>query len=1139
MRLTKGYHAVFAISLLMSCGKLTYGQSRTRFSPASIQPHNLDKIFSAANPAGPLGSTHDIAISKQLLLFWSQPPQGSNGSYDSYNYQIMNFLNNPNLTPSQELYSDGTLSGDTVIYAKDGTEHPAIAGNKNSIVLAGDMIGDSYSEVVSVWETSNNAVFASAQQINPSTLTFESNTITGELVGYVPSKSSPFDGRICASLADLQGNGKKELVVAWHDTTDNRVHISIYGWSSASASHLVMLGSISDMPVITSPAYRSLIALTTGNFKGDGRDEIALAGFRANPNNSKDTVYVYVKIYDTDSLYNITAKGETDFDDYTNVISSYDVAPTAMVMAAGDLLGTGRSEIALAFSGGEPGPFTDYYYGEIYIANPDTSLATITMSSSFGLYNYRYLDNIGVLRPPATSIACGDLNGTGTDEIVLGIWNTVQVFTVAPSSQNAQALNPVPHSQIQIFTNATNPDLDTAAYRYSYSFLKVADLNQDNKDEIVVFSDIYYGPDALYITVLGSTSDVFDLTTLATVSNFMPEGFNSNPEFRRHYSLALGDFSGSSLRLGQPTYFHVDSIVQPLVILNAPPVHFDVFNDTSYDICNVFNGGSNSGDFVATYNHSTTNSDQMQTTLTSSWGIDASLSGEFSYGAAKVTASLDAQYGQNFSKIQNSSYQTQVTINVTAQQEDEIYAIISGYDIWEYPVIDSGQVKGHVLVTVPESPHGAWFDTGSWTAYSFIPDHVVGNILSYRTYSDSLQNNPYLLQLIKGSFSLYSFELGNSSFSWGLSTQDFSSTEADTTKSFGLNVSTDVEVGKEFGGFGATVKAGVSGNYNSSNLTSHISSVTDALNLSVNLGPINQSVGEDQYTVTPYAYWGQSGALVIDYAVQPSVSGPGGTETWWQARYGHAPDPALALPYLHWPQEGFAVQDPSKIYQTKEIFSDPSNPSPGDTVTTTIRIHNYSLIPTDSSVEVSLYTGAPESGGTIIKDINGDSVFSTAGPIAARGASIVTIKWIAPASINSQFVYDGNYIHLWAVVDPENKIQEIHRDNDKGWSILQIPGITTGVENHSQSLASFALHQNYPNPFNPTTTIQFSVPQRTYVNLTVFNVLGERVETLINGEKGPGKYSIQFDGSRLASGVYFYRLTAGSFTEIKKMELLK
>jgi hypothetical protein len=86
---------------------------------------------------------------------------------------------------------------------------------------------------------------------------------------------------------------------------------------------------------------------------------------------------------------------------------------------------------------------------------------------------------------------------------------------------------------------------------------------------------------------------------------------------------------------------------------------------------------------------------------------------------------------------------------------------------------------------------------------------------------------------------------------------------------------------------------------------------------------------------------------------------------------------------------------------------------------------------------------------------------------------------------------------------------------------------------------AFSLSQNYPNPFNPSTTIEFSLPKQSKVTLTVYNVLGQEVATLVSATLGAGRYSTQFDASKLSSGTYIYRLTADNFMKTSKMMLIK
>ena len=90
-----------------------------------------------------------------------------------------------------------------------------------------------------------------------------------------------------------------------------------------------------------------------------------------------------------------------------------------------------------------------------------------------------------------------------------------------------------------------------------------------------------------------------------------------------------------------------------------------------------------------------------------------------------------------------------------------------------------------------------------------------------------------------------------------------------------------------------------------------------------------------------------------------------------------------------------------------------------------------------------------------------------------------------------------------------------------------------------QSVLNYGLNQNYPNPFNPVTTIRYSIPVKSFVYLEILNALGERIGTLINREKQAGNYTVQFNAENLPSGIYFYRLSADSFVETKKMILLK
>ena len=98
----------------------------------------------------------------------------------------------------------------------------------------------------------------------------------------------------------------------------------------------------------------------------------------------------------------------------------------------------------------------------------------------------------------------------------------------------------------------------------------------------------------------------------------------------------------------------------------------------------------------------------------------------------------------------------------------------------------------------------------------------------------------------------------------------------------------------------------------------------------------------------------------------------------------------------------------------------------------------------------------------------------------------------------------------------------------------------TGVDQTTSVVPKdFLLNQNYPNPFNPTTTIHYSVSKSGNIKIMVYDLLGREVTTLVNENKPAGNYDIKFDGSKLGSGVYFYKMQAGNFVQTKKLILIK
>ena len=115
----------------------------------------------------------------------------------------------------------------------------------------------------------------------------------------------------------------------------------------------------------------------------------------------------------------------------------------------------------------------------------------------------------------------------------------------------------------------------------------------------------------------------------------------------------------------------------------------------------------------------------------------------------------------------------------------------------------------------------------------------------------------------------------------------------------------------------------------------------------------------------------------------------------------------------------------------------------------------------------------------------------------------------------------------------------VYAGTDKGIWKRPLSEIVTSLEEETTQPTQFLLSQNYPNPFNPSTKIKYSVPQLSQVQIKVFDVLGNEIETLVNEEKPTGTYELTWNAANLPSGVYFYQLKAGDFISTKKMILLK
>ncbi|MBX7042008.1 MAG: T9SS type A sorting domain-containing protein [Ignavibacteria bacterium] len=137
----------------------------------------------------------------------------------------------------------------------------------------------------------------------------------------------------------------------------------------------------------------------------------------------------------------------------------------------------------------------------------------------------------------------------------------------------------------------------------------------------------------------------------------------------------------------------------------------------------------------------------------------------------------------------------------------------------------------------------------------------------------------------------------------------------------------------------------------------------------------------------------------------------------------------------------------------------------------------------------------------------------------------------APLNLKFRTGPENPFTKVFAYVD--NQIVDVTR------TLETTSDNNPGAEDNTIVPKEYSLQQNFPNPFNPATRINYELPAESFVTLKIYDITGKEMETLVNENQNAGTYSVQFDGSRFASGVYFYRFEAGNYVQVRKMFLVK
>lgn len=983
-----------------------------------------------------------------------------------------------------------------------GFANKEVGGSRQMVAVSGNLNNDLYDDVVAAWEGLNGTIELYIPKFD-STEAMWNDDVSHTTESPITSEIHYLQGRILLEATDLNNSGTDEIILLYKGDDDN-MHLEVY--STNEALEPVMLDSISVSEVADLSFTYNPAALTIADLDGDGTNEIVIATVA--PNSWEDGRWsISIKRYElNESNELILASENFDFPDPASSITYNNLRYT---LGAGKLSEQGKDDLLFAWSFDNTNPTANDTFLYLSTFNPETNLF-----SRNDRIEYEIAKSSGEMNPMV--IKTGDLDDDGLDEVVFAAEGSHHVLDINESLDFEEK-----------FQVGQNP----STFGMSYDYLEITDINQDGLDEFIIAINRTVSGNEYFQLRAFSAYDATDDEWLATPGNVgqilineeIPEG-SAGP---RRYAIATGSFDGYAFTLGEPDYFQDAGDLQPLVILNAPPIHFDIFNDTEYDINTCF--PANECEFQASYTTIADTSKSLKTKVGGDFAASVGVGGEGEITTAPMgvgasvsyEAYFDANFGAGFSNTDQEIQEITITASKNTSVDDQIFASVTNYDVWRYPVYHGTETtpQRYMVSVEPKDVQSAWFSTKSWNASKYIPNHEVGNILSYPSYSE-ITENPEVHKALNYFGNSITLESGSFD-TWELNTASVAISEDDKNINVGYDMKANIGV----------VRASSSGSLEE--ISTHSSTIREGLVINVQLDKINLGYGEVRYEVTPYAYWNNDGALVVDYAAEPERSGQGGVQTWWEEFYAHDPDPAFILPWRYDPEKGMALSDEIRRFRTKDVFFDNYEPSSGDTLTITARVRNFSLMDSPP-VPVTFYVGDPDAGGELIVGVDEESTITSADDIAAQRSTDVQVRWVVPSDLPQN-------PRIFAVLNEDAGFNEIHQNNNKGFNVLSPDDIITSNEEIVESTIpeTFKLHQSYPNPFNPTTTIGYELPQQTDVKLEVFNILGQRIVTLVNETQTSGIHEVTFDASNLSSGVYLYRITTGQFTKSRKMLLVK
>ena len=1086
------------------------------------------------NENDPLHSVRHLISEEEIILLWNQTDNNTNTRQKHSTF--LDFVPGP---PNSNLSNLGTTTDNGPFFGSFGTGSMDVASGFFFGINPGSTEG-----MVQCWRgndgISDNKVLMEVgdpSSVFSGNMDYPRSTVFGQKDLMPANGSFTPQMRVVAGNFNADNNDEIILVYQAADGVLAMEHFEPFKPCPACEPELTLVAT-NNGPAFSSmgtPLKMATFDLAVGDVDADGYDELILVYIKANTNT------LAVNIYDINNFGAMVLKVGKDVFDANFTHISQVVGATAgdyNSAFAGDEFAIACRWAITSGVGNPNEPDTRLYTLRLkQTGTPEIIVDAVNTNNYFSTTQFNQTDGVMSL-----GLASGDLDGDLNEDIVMNVGPQVWMYKVQETNDANAYMIP-----IQLGTFSHNIPIFEEEGRYSNSIVAVGNVDNlngnfgyDFRAEILIGRNRVF-PDAstnnkqqsFFLNVYGFANNPGNPSQInfntAILRNKIENINNINNESDiRRYAMAFGDFNGGSVLLGEPSKTILTDVLTPLVVINAPPTHFAFFNNTSYDVCNIYGVGDPSppvtiNHFNGVYEEITANEFTFETRFTTDWAVSTSVEAGFSAAGFDLGAKFTRSYGERFSKVDQSSSSITITQKRSAILDDELLAYNVEYVLFEYPVYNSTnpQPITHVMVVIPRDINLAFTGARS-PVHRYQLSHQHGNLFSYpKDIADlELEGNPGVYEINQQEISKFSGFDSNFSVEWNDATASGVETEETTKTEVGVNA------GGAFKGFG--LGATVNGTYESSDVNTKTSKYQQNVKLSGHFGQgeIANIPGDYNYSVKPVIYWGRDGSLTLDYLVEIA------NISFWQNFYSSY-DPAFLLPFQLEPEKGNTQLFEATRYLTRDILVTPF-PQGGTTVTLRARIHNYGFDDTPNNVPLEVCFFYIDPAGTNTPQFIECATInqSIRGRFTEFDYEIVELPFIIPQNIGPNTI-------LVAVIDPKNDLnQEVHDypisngiSNNVGWRCLfnnnctppNVNQLFTGAIGTAEPSERQNNWRLSPNPASDrcvltSNTIDLNTFEGTF---ELFDLHGRTVRTW---QSQPGTDAYQLDVHDLQSGLYTLRI---------------